>query len=139
MKKIFNSAIRFLSVLFITVVAVNAADIQKGNWNMTYTTKMTGMPVAVQIPVKTVTQCIDSDEFVPESGEDGDCSHSSRRASKGKVEWDISCKSNSMKGHGELTFSDKTMNGQMEMSMDMMGQKMAMEVKIAGKYIGACK
>jgi hypothetical protein len=139
MKKILTMVIRFISVSFVMMVAVNAADIKKGSWDITYTTKMSGMPVAIEIPVKTVSECIDSDEFVPESGADGDCTHSSKRAAKGKMEWDVSCKSNGMKGHGEMIISDTTMNGHMEMKVDMMGQKMAVEIMITGKYAGACK
>jgi len=121
------------------MVSVSATDIKKGNWEMTYTTTMTGMPIAISIPVKTDIQCIDSNEFIPQSGTDGECSHSSRRASANKIEWDIACASNGMKGHGKMKFNDRSMDGYMNMKVDMMGQKMSVEVAITGKYIGACK
>lgn len=139
MKKNIMLTIQFVVIYLLAMASLNAADIKKGNWEMTYTTTMTGMPMAIEIPVKTKAQCIDSDEFIPESGEDGECSHSSRRASSSKIEWDISCTSNGMKGHGEMEFNKTAMNGHMEMSMDLMGQKMAMDIVITGKYVGACK
>ena len=139
MKKFITNTLQLIVISIFSMVSVNAADIKKGNWEMTYTTTMTGMPMAISIPVKTDSQCIDSNEFIPESGTDGECSHSSRRASANKIEWDISCASNGMKGHGEMNFNDTTMNGQMNMNLDMMGQKVSVEVAITGKYIGACK
>ncbi len=127
------------SVLMLASFGLSAADIKKGNWEMTYTTTMEGMPMAIDIPTKTVAQCIDSDEFVPESSEDGDCTHSSRRASEDKIEWNISCASNNMMGKGEMVFAGTTMKGSMEMKVDMLGQKIETKVDIEGKYIGKCE
>jgi len=138
MKKIIIRSMQFVVICFVTMFSLNAADIKKGNWEMTFTTTMTGMPMAIQIPVKTVTECIDSNEFIPESGDDGECSHSSRKASSNKIEWEINCPSNGMKGRGEMEFNNKSMDGHMEMKMDMMGQKMSVDIIITGKYLGSC-
>ncbi len=129
------------SLVFLTTLSLNvsAAGFKKGQWEMTYATTMEGMPIAIPIPVRTEQQCIDTDEFIPESGEDGNCSHSSKRASANKIEWNVNCSDNSMTGKGVMEFSGETMNGNMEMKMGMMGQKISMKVVIEGKYLGACK
>ncbi len=128
-----------LVLLMVLSISLSAADFKKGQWEMTYTTTMEGMPIAMPIPVRTEQQCIDKDEFIPESGEDGNCSHSSKRASANKIEWNIDCSDNSMVGKGVMEFSGETMDGNMEMKMEMMGQKISMKVVIEGKYLGACK
>ncbi len=128
-----------LVLLMVLSISLSAADFKKGQWEMIYTTTMEGMPIAMPIPVRTEQQCIDKDEFIPESGEDGNCSHSSKRASANKIEWNIDCSDNSMVGKGVMEFSGEAMNGNMEMKMEMMGQKISMKVVIEGKHLGACK
>ncbi len=138
MKKITKILVSLILVAS-SATALRAADFKKGNWEMTYTTTMEGMPMEMDIPVKTKQECIDSDDFIPESGDDGECTHSSKKTSSNKMEWNIRCKNDAMTGKGEMEFSGNTMKGNMEMKMDMMGQKMNINVVIEGKYIGACK
>jgi hypothetical protein len=136
-----NVIVILLSLIFAATISneLTAADFKKGQWELTYTTTMEGMPIAMPIPVRTEQQCIDTDEFVPESCQDGNCSHSSKKAASNRIEWNVNCSDNSMTGKGVMEFSGETMNGNMEMKMGMMDQKISMKVVIEGKYLGACK
>lgn len=132
------------TLLFSATVAFAASSMKAGKWEITTTTAITGMPMAM--PPRTVSRCITPDEvkkgvsmaMVRPEKKDGDdsCQVSNVSNSGNKYTWDVQCTGKaSGTGSGEIEYFGDHYTGQFEMTME---QGMKMTNHMEGRYVGAC-
>ena len=123
-----------------------------GNWEITMTMDMPGMPQGMSMPPIKTTQCItkedanDPQKSLPQrpAGRGGavnpnDCKVSDYKADGNKVNWTMKCEGQQpMTGTGEFVYGVDSYTGTMKMDMARGGQPMAMTMKYAGKRLGDC-
>ena len=108
-----------------------------GKWQIKMEMEMPGMPM--KLPPITTEVCLteaelaDPQKSVPNDPK-SDCKVGDYKVKGNTVSWNVDCPKQKMKGEGEITVTDDTYTGQMNMLMDQ--RKMLM--KYSGKYLGAC-
>ncbi len=132
-----------LMIVFITSLALAGSGpaMQEGLWEITTTTEMPGMPVNIP-PVKS-TQCLSKKNFVPRKNTQGqECKISNTQIKGNTVSWVVQCtsKGSTMDGTGTITYQDTTCEGTIKMNMQNPGQqKMTINSRISGRYVGVCQ
>ena len=121
--------------------ASRAADLEPGNWEMSVTSQMEGMPQPIG-PI-TRTQCFrEEDARNPSrvlSPGSGSCEFSNRRESGGSYSFDVACTGQfPMRGTGTVTYSAQTMNGTLDLSAEISGKKVGSNTRISGRRLGPC-
>ncbi len=135
-----------VTLLCATAVAQQGPR-RDGNWEVTMTMEMPGMPTAM--PPFTMKQCVTKEQaenpemLMPQQPGRGakpdDCKVSDYKTSGNKVTWSMTCTgATPMTGTGEFVYAENTYQGTMKMNMDQGGKPMAMTMKYAGKRLGDC-
>lgn len=135
MKKLAMCAV----ALLIAGSAVAADNPQKpGRWQIKMQMEMPGMPVKLP-PVNTEVCLTEEDVKNPQKAvpndPKSDCKVGDYKVSGNTVTWTIDCPKQKTKGEGEITYTNDTYTGTMNMDID--GQSMS--VKYSGKFLGECK
>ena len=128
------------AVLLLAVPAVMlAASPQKaGKWQVKMKMEVPGMPF--QMPAVTTEVCLteedlaDPEKSVPKDAK-SDCKVSDYKMDGNTVTYSISCPKQKMKGTGEITYTDTSYEGVVDLDVD--GAQM--KQKFTGKYLGACE
>ena len=117
-------------------------NIHEGNWEITSTMEMEGMPAGGAVPMK-YAQCLTSKDAVPKNPETvKGCTITSMKAEGNTVTWVMRCNEQgaTIDGSGTVTYSSDTMQGTIKMTLnDPEGGKMQMTQRLSGKRIGDCK
>lgn len=131
-----------LAVLFALAVVAPAgaegAHPQKpGKWQIKLQMEMPNMPV--KMPPFTWEVCLTEEDLKdPQKAVPNDpkskCEVSDYEVNGNKVTWSIECKQQNMKGTGEITFSDDSYTGKMDMTVG----DQSMTTKYSGKWLGEC-
>jgi hypothetical protein len=127
------------------VVFAGSVDMQPGEWSITTTTKVEGMPMAP--PPSTYKTCLTEKDLVPPPGDKKDpqapdCEIKDQKVSGNTVSWSMVCtmaQGGTVDGTGSVTYAGTTFEGKTDMTMDMGGQKMTIHNTMSGKRLGACK
>ena len=115
------------------------ADIEPGNWELTVTTAVDGMPGSLA-PV-TRARCITLEEARDPSRLTGgaECEFSNRRDNGSEISFDVSCGGQvPMRGSGVVRYAPQSIDGTLAISADAGGQKIMTRSRIAGRRLGAC-
>ncbi|MFP4445068.1 MAG: DUF3617 domain-containing protein [Desulfosudaceae bacterium] len=131
--------VAFVCLLGLAGGAVAGPNFHPGNWEITTTTEMVGMP-GMNVPAATHRQCIREENLVPRSeGEAQECSVSDVAISGDTVSWKVVCsgQNGSMEGTGSVTYRGETMSGTMDLVIQ--GADMRVKNTIRGRRIGDCK
>jgi len=117
-------------------------NIHEGNWEITSTMEMEGMPAGGAVPMK-YAQCLTSKDAVPKNPETvKGCTITSMKAEGNTVTWVMRCNEQgaTIDGSGTVTYSSDTMQGTIKMTLnDPEGGKMQTTQRLSGKRIGDCK
>ncbi len=126
-----------ISIFFLCGTAMAGPEINPGKWEITTETEMVGMPM--EVPPVTHTQCLTSEDLVPQSDEaNQECEITDVKISGNTVSWKIVCSGQNgrMEGTGQVTYSGDHMEGFMEMVIP--DANMRIKNKITGQRIGEC-
>ncbi len=116
--------------------AARAVNMNEGQWEITTTMDMPGMPEAAKRP-HTVTHCLTKSDYVPKANpEKSDCKLLDHKVDGNTVTWDVACKEST--GKGTVTYAGDSFTGLMETTMKQEGKEMTVKMKMDGKRIGAC-
>lgn len=119
-----------------TKPAVASVNMNEGQWEISTTVDMPGMPAAARRP-HTVTTCLSKSDYVPKAGpEKSDCKMVDHKIDGNTVTWNVACKESS--GKGTVTYAGDSFTGLMESTMKQEGKEMTVKMKMDGKRIGAC-
>ena len=120
--------------------SAHALKLDPGEWEFTTTSHA---PMAPEPRVETKSECIvdgnrGADEFL--AGMD-ECEVTDLVDTESTMSYKISCPRGemSLEGAAVMKTDGKTVNGDMKMSMSMVGREMTMKMNWAGKRKGACK
>jgi hypothetical protein len=137
MRKSVSYALALLALAAVPALAAEHPQ-KPGKWQLTMQMEMPGMPV--KLPPVTMEMCIteedlqDPQKAVPNDPK-SDCKVGEYKVDGNTVTWTVDCPKNQMKGSGEITFSDDSYDGSMEMTMG----EQQMKTKYSGKWLGECK
>jgi len=134
-----------LPVLIASSLTVANADVNmhEGLWKMTVQTEMSGMPMQMQIPATSFTQCLTKKDLIPkdQEGKKGKCKIIKQDISGDTVNWVMECHEEAkMTAIGTATYHGDSFEGSTDITtvIPQMGT-MKMKQKITGKRIGECK
>jgi hypothetical protein len=116
--------------------AAATLNMNEGQWEITTTMDMPGMPAEAMKP-HTVTTCLSKSDYVPKADQEkSDCKMVDQKIDGDTVSWNMVCKESS--GKGTVTYAGDSFSGLMESTMKEGGKEMTMKMKMDGKRIGAC-
>jgi hypothetical protein len=116
--------------------AVASVNMNEGQWEITTTVDMPGMPAMAKKP-HTFTTCLSKSDYVPKTNpEKNDCKMVNQKIDGNTVSWNMVCKESS--GKGTVTYAGDSYSGLMESTMKAEGKEMTVKMKMDGKRIGAC-
>jgi hypothetical protein len=129
-----------LLLLFFSTLA--AADLDPGNWELSVTSQMPGMPQPIG-PI-TQTKCIsaadarDPSRIVGPSS--GSCDFSNKQDDGSQMSFDISCGGQiPMHGSGVVRYGGQTFEADLNLTADSQGQKIVTSSKVTGRRLGGCQ
>jgi hypothetical protein len=116
--------------------AAASLNMNEGQWEITTTMDMPGMPAEAMKP-HTVTTCLSKSDYVPKADQEkSDCKMVDQKIDGNTVSWNMVCKESS--GKGTVTYAGDSFSGLMESTMKEGGKEMTMKMKMDGRRIGAC-
>lgn len=114
-----------------------------GEWEVTATTEMTGLPMKMPAQAGTYTYCITDDQSVPTpKDKQKECTVSDVKTEAGAVHWKIDCngKDGKTTGSGKIAYQGDTMTGEQTMTLSGEdGMNIKIETHMTGKRLGPCK
>ena len=133
-------------LILITGVPLSYAgagpNIHEGNWEITSTMEMKGIPSGGAAPMK-YAQCLTSKDAVPKNPDTiKGCTITSIKEEGNTVTWVMRCSEQgaTIDGSGTVTYSSDTMQGTIKMTLnDPEGGKIQMTQRLSGQRIGDCK
>ena len=128
-------------VLFLALAGGAArADVQEGNWQLTVTASVEGMPGGVA-PI-TQTRCITREDARDPSrliGAGAGCQFSNKRDTGSEITFDVVCTGQvPMSGSGAVRYTSQSFDGTLQITADMGNQKLVTRSLVVGRRLGAC-
>ncbi len=115
-------------------------NMQEGQWEITTTMEMLGMPEMPAGKMKphtmTTTACLTQKDPVAKIDEKTNCKMQDLSTVGNTVSWKIVCPEGTSKG--SVTYAGTTYDGIMETNMKMEGKEMTSKMTMKGKYLGPC-
>lgn len=135
-------SLRILVCLMAAAAAGGAlADIQEGNWEMTITTSVVGMPGGMA-PI-TQARCLSREDARDPSrliGAGAGCEFSNRRDTGSEITFDVVCSGQvPMSGSGAVRYTAQSVEGTLELSANMGNQRILTRSQLSGRRLGECK
>ena len=132
--------VRSILLLLVLSGGALAADIEPGNWEMTVTTSVDGMPGGMEPIVQT--RCLTREEARDPGrlvGAGAGCEFSNRRDTGSQLSFDVSCSGQvPMRGSGVVRYTSQTVDASLELSADAGGQKIMTRSRVVGRRLGGC-
>ena len=126
-------------VVFVAVAPVGAAENPQkpGKWKVSMQMEIPGMPI--KMPPVNFEVCLTEEDLkdpkkaVPNDPK-SDCKVGDYKVDGKTVSWTVDCPKQNMKGTGEITYTDDSYTGGMNMTVG----EQQMKTKYSGKWLGAC-
>lgn len=141
MRKILVSVAVLVCLIAAGIPASAGPDMKEGDWEITMTMEMAGMPM--KMPPFTHVVCMNKDNMVPQDpNQPGDCENVEPRIDGDTVSWKVKCKNESggnVESHDSITYHGDTFEGVVETTVMEPGQGgMHMTNTMKGRYLGPC-
>jgi hypothetical protein len=128
-----------LASLFCVVAGTALADIQAGNWEMTVTTSIEGMPGAMA-PI-TQSRCLTDAEAKDPSrliGQGAGCEFSNRQDTGSQITFDVTCTGQvTLSGSGAVQYTAQTVDGTLDLTAR--NPRIVTRSQLTAKRLGECK
>jgi hypothetical protein len=108
---------------------------QEGQWEITTSFEMPGMPASAA-KSHTVTTCLSKQDYVPQNTKQPDCTMQDTRVDGNTVTWAVVCKDSTAKG--TITYAGSTFDGVIDTTMKESGKEMTAKMTMRGKHLGPC-
>jgi len=115
--------------------AQETLNMQEGQWEITTSFEMPGMPASMVKP-HTFTTCLSQKDYVPKDTEQTDCTMQDTKIEGSTVTWAVKCKDSTAKG--KITYAGSTFDGVIDTTMKEKGKEMTAKMTMRGKYLGPC-
>ncbi|MEA3195160.1 MAG: hypothetical protein QOD26_3493 [Betaproteobacteria bacterium] len=135
-------SLRILICLIAAAASAGArADIQEGNWEMTITTSVEGMPGGMG-PI-TQARCLSGEDARDPTrlvGAGAGCEFSNKRDTGSEITFDVVCSGQvPMNGSGAVRYTAQTVAGSLELAANMGNQRIMTRSQLTGRRLGECK
>jgi hypothetical protein len=131
-----------LCAVIFSVTASFGLDMNEGDWKVTMTTTMQGMPFQMPPQTYTMTQCVTKEDLAPLDKNKKDCVIKDQKINGNTFSWKVVCEDDSAKteGNGQITYSGSTYSGTINTSMTdkREGMSITMLTRLNGQYLGPC-
>jgi len=124
----------FLAVAACALPWTARGDVEPGNWELTVTTSVEGMPQ----PIGPITQprCISAEDARDPSrviGARAGCEFTNRRDTGSVFTFDVNCSGQiPLRGSGSVRYTSQTMEADLQLSGEAGGQKFATRSQVSG-------
>ncbi len=108
---------------------------QEGQWEITTTAEMQGLPAGMMKP-HTFTTCLTQKDPIAKDKELTDCKMQDIQTVGNTVSWAIVCPNVTSKG--TITYAGTTYDGLIESVMRVEGKDMTTKMTMKGKHLGPC-
>jgi hypothetical protein len=129
------------TLMSFSAVLAWGLDMSEGDWEVTMTTTMQGMPYQMPPMTYKSTQCTTKDDLAPQNKNNKNCEIKDQSVVGNVYSWRVVCadKDGRTDGTGQITYRGSSYNGTMNMKVtDKKGAVMTMLTKLSGRYLGAC-
>jgi len=119
-------------------------DFKQGEWSVSYTMEVQGMPFPMPPITAKKVMCLDKDNYVPDNSQQGqDCKVSDQKVNGNTVTWTMNCRAQerTIEGHGKITYKGDKYDGVMDaklISADGQGPAVGYKYAMHGQRQGAC-
>ena len=146
LKKVILALTLFALFAFLPSAVLAAPNLKDGEWEITMTTQIKGMPQMKGMPAMrpvTYKQCITQQDAVPQPREKNrDCKVKDQKILGNTVSWEMVCNDKDgaeMTSTGKITYKGDRFDGTMKSTMTgkETGQ-MEINQKMTGKRLGPC-
>jgi uncharacterized lipoprotein YehR (DUF1307 family) len=110
-------------------------NMQDGQWEVTVTSEIPGMPAGMAKP-HIMTTCLTQKEPIARVKEESDCKMQDMKTIGNTVTWTIVCPNAMSKG--TITYAGTSYDGMIESVTKVEGKEMTMKMTMKGKYLGPC-
>ncbi len=110
-------------------------NMQDGQWEITTTAEMQGMPAGMMKPY-TFTTCLTQKDPIAKDKEQTNCKMQDVKTVGNTVSWTIVCPDVTSKG--SITYAGTTYDGFIESAMKVEGKDMTSKMTMKGKHLGPC-
>jgi hypothetical protein len=143
LKRLVTVALVICAVMFLSAAAALSIDMNEGDWQVTMTTSMQGVPFQMAPQTYTMTQCVTKDDMAPHNKNKKDCVIKDQKIAGNTYYWKVVCEdaSGRTEGDGQITYSGATYSGTINTKMTDNrhgGSEMTMITKLKGRYLGPC-
>lgn len=128
-------------VLFSSSTTALALDFNPGNYTVTSSVQMPGMPEGT-IPPQTMTQCVTEKDPIPKNDASVQgCDITNIEQKNNTVSWEMECQQQgtTMKSQGHVTYAGDSFNGSVTMNMGPQAGNMTVITTMTGKRVGDCQ
>jgi hypothetical protein len=141
LKKLFPVTLTICALIFFAASTSFGLDMNEGDWEVTMTTSMQGMPFQMPPMVYKSTQCTTKDDLAPSNRNNKNCDVKDQRVVGNTFYWKVICedKDGRTEGDGRIAYSGSNYTGAINMKVtDKKGAVMTMLTKLSGRYLGPC-
>lgn len=144
--KLVTAGVLAFAMAYSAVLVAQSGPRRDGNWEVTTTTSMNGMPPG---PSRKDTRCVTKEQASdptmsapapPQRGGPApDCKVTDQKITGNTVSWTSKCTGpTNLEMIGEVVYSGDTYTGTVTTNMNMGGQAMSMKSNFTGKRLGDC-
>jgi Protein of unknown function (DUF3617) len=122
-------------------LAAGAQSMQPGEWEIS---SSVSSPMLPKPQSATVTRCVSKEDAADPARltagpSTQGCTVTPGARAAGSFKWAIACPAQGVTGTGVVHYTDKSMDSEIHMAVDMEGKKTDMFTKVSGRYLGPCK
>jgi hypothetical protein len=122
-------------------LAAAAQSMQPGEWEISSTVSS---PMLPQPQSGKVTRCVTREDAADPARltagpNTQGCTVTPGARTATSFNWAIACPAQGVTGTGTVRYTDKSMDAEIRMAVDMEGKKTDMISKVSGRYLGPCK
>jgi hypothetical protein len=114
----------------------------EGDWKVTMTTSMQGLPFQMPPQTFSTTQCVTKDDLAPVDKSKQECVIKEQKISGNTFYWKILCEDKSARteGDGRITYSGSTYKGVINTRITdkREGSNITTRTQLSGRYLGPC-
>ena len=142
LKRLLNLSLIICAVIVVSGTAAFGMDMNEGDWEVTMTTTMQGMPFQMPPQTYKMKQCITKDDMAPVDKNKKDCVMTDQSISGNTYSWKVICEDAKARteGDGKITYSGATYAGNVNTKMidRRDGTTMTTQTRLSGRYLGPC-
>ncbi len=141
-KRLFYLSLITCSLIVFSGAAAFGMDMNEGDWEVTMTTTMQGMPFQMPPQTYKMKQCVTKEDMAPVDKNRKDCVIKDQSVQGNTYSWKVICEDAKARteGDGRITYSGASYTGNINTKMidRRDGTTMTTATRLSGRYLGPC-